>query len=853
MGAANGTGVTNIVLDATGAFKVGNSAATLNLGANSVVSGAFSLSKTGSGTLTLAGANTFGGSGNSFTLSAGTLNINNASALGNAANTFIISGGTIDNTSGAAITTSNYAQTWAADFAFSGSNALNLGTGPVTLTANRTVTVNGSAPLTVGGVISGGGFGLTKAGPGTLTLTGASTYTGATTVFGGTLNLDFSAAGAPASNIINASSNSSPLVMSGGVLRVIGSSSAANSQQFNGMQVSSGASSAIQLVSGASPQNLSLSLGSISRNLGGTIDFTLPSGAASASNGITTTSGTANTLLANGAAYATVGGNDWAAKDASNTNVVGLSSIPGGYVPATATSLSGNADIGVGLNPSLTSNATISSLRLNQPQATTVSLGGNTLTTGGILVTPAVGNNASLITGGTLQGPAYQDLVVIQNNTAAGLTIASSITNNGTSPTALTKAGPGTLTLTGNSTYSLGTFVSGGQLNISSATAIGTGSLVMCGGNLDNTSGSALTLTTNNPQNWNRDFTFVGTNDLNFGTGVVSVNSNLSVTVAGGTLSTGGNLSGQNSVLTKSGNGVLALSGNATIGTLNVNGGIVDVSGSNQSTGVLGTLSAINVNNGGILRVSADSALTGTTGATPITVNAGGTLTEANNASVHIAGVLTLAGGTLSSAPAPTGNAASLGTFLLDKGLAAGGTSATSTISAVNVALTQSGGTVFTVSPGAANGIDLDVTGSFAHTAGSLDTGLIKVGTGVMRLNGTNTYTGQTKVSAGTLALAGNASIASPSILVSSGAILDVSALSAGSFSIGSNQVLTAGRPSGVGTDIIGTVATALGTLDIAGTGTAGTLTINGGLVLNGGSVNLDLEPVMNFGGKRLL
>src|SRR5207237_6533307 len=96
----------------------------------------------------------------------------------------------IDNTTGGAITLStNNAQVWNGNFTFTGTQSLNLGTGAVTLGASRTVTVNASN-LTVGRVISGSGFSLTKAGAGTLTLAGGNTYSGATPINAGTLNLN---------------------------------------------------------------------------------------------------------------------------------------------------------------------------------------------------------------------------------------------------------------------------------------------------------------------------------------------------------------------------------------------------------------------------------------------------------------------------------------------------------------------------------------------------------------------------------------------------------------------------------------------------------------------------------------
>ena len=152
------------------------------------ISGAGSLNLNGYSSVSLNTASTYTGG---TTLNAGTLNINNASAIG--AGPLNISGAntTIDNTSGApiALTTANV-QDWNYDFTFAGTNDLNLGTGAVPLTATRTITTSntgGTGVLTIGGPISGVGFGITKDGPGTIVLAGANIYTGNTTVNAGSL------------------------------------------------------------------------------------------------------------------------------------------------------------------------------------------------------------------------------------------------------------------------------------------------------------------------------------------------------------------------------------------------------------------------------------------------------------------------------------------------------------------------------------------------------------------------------------------------------------------------------------------------------------------------------------------
>ncbi len=221
-------------------------------GAISEANAGINLSLTGAGTVTLAGANSYTGG---TTLSTGTLNINNASAIGTGA--FIINSGTINNTSGGALTlATNNAITWGGNFSFGGTNNLTFGTGAITMAGSRTITLNGSnSTLTFGGTIAGDGdrtltvngpgntlslggitissnnqartftvagtgnttitgavangststSNLTKNGTGTLTLSGANTYTGATTVNAGKLFINGNQTAATGTTTVNGS------------------------------------------------------------------------------------------------------------------------------------------------------------------------------------------------------------------------------------------------------------------------------------------------------------------------------------------------------------------------------------------------------------------------------------------------------------------------------------------------------------------------------------------------------------------------------------------------------------------------------------------------------------------------
>ena len=584
--------------------------------------GTISLIKNGTGAFTLSGNNTYSGS---TTLSAGTLNINSATAIGSG--TFIINAGvTIDNTSGGLITLSNNnLQTWNGNFAYTGTNNLNLGTGAVSITTNCQVTINGGS-LTVGGVISGA-FGLTKLGAGTFILSGANLYTSGTTLIAGTLLLNNTAAlgAAGASVILNggtldlatdASVNAYNVTVGGsatiasdkatassaGIIHTLGTLSIGNQTLTiaGGSNVNSGTAG---ITFGATSFSGSPTF-TINNPTGGITQFSVA--AVSPAGYDATINGNGN-MVQTDVWGATAGGITYSGTGTLTLNqantFTGALTVNNGTVVGTANAnalgagtlvlaggilkLAHSGGLNFGNNTTVSGNAQITSDVTTSGNGViytlgTLSIGNQTLTIAG--GSNVIGGTAGITFGATnfTGAPTF----TINNPGGGGVTqLSVDAVNNGSNSATISGngnmiqtgiwgngsggiiyGGTGTLTLNQANTYTGTTMFSSGQLNINNATALGTGTFIISAGSIiDNTSGGTITLSNNNTQVWNGDFTFSGTQNLNLGSGAVVMNANCQITVSANTLIVGGIISGTTYNLTKAGSGTL------TFGASNVN------------------------------------------------------------------------------------------------------------------------------------------------------------------------------------------------------------------------------------------------------------------------------------------
>ncbi len=187
----------------------------------------------------------------------------------------------------------------------------------------------------------------------------------------------------------------------------------------------------------------------------------------------------------------------------------------------------------------------------------------------------------------------------------------------------LTKNNNGTLTINTSNSFSGGTTLNAGLLNVNNNNALGTGPIMINGGTLGNTSTSPVTVAGSLPQTWNADFGFAGPYNLDLGAGPVTLSglingANRTITVNGGILTVDGIItdSSNNNGLVVTGTGALALTGtNAYNGSTTINSGATLMIGNVNATGS-NAGATVTIQNGATLDLGAfPGANAGTAGA----------------------------------------------------------------------------------------------------------------------------------------------------------------------------------------------------------------------------------------------
>jgi fibronectin-binding autotransporter adhesin len=717
------------------------------------------LTKFGSGNLTLSASNSITGP---TAINGGILSLADSAALP--------AGGSI--TFGGGIL--KYANTNNSDY----SAAIVGSTGPIS------IDTNGGNIILASSLASSNSGGLTKFGSGVLTLAAGNSYAGTTTINGGVLSL----------------ANSMALPVGGNITFGGGTLQYSNTKSNDYSSAIAGSTGPISIDTNGANVIFTSSLAS--SNSGGLTKAgsgTLTLAAVNSYAGTTTISGGV-LALANSAALPAGGNITFAGGTLqySNSNCQDYSATMVGSTSSILIDTNGvNVTFGSNLAGSNSGGLTkIGDGALNLAAANNFS--GKTLVSGGTL---ALGNPLALqqstldtsgsgtisfgsLTSATLRGLTGSGTLSLINASSGSL--ALSVGNANADATyagmldgvgSLRKIGNGKLLLCGSNSYTGGTMISAGILSLANSTALPLGGSIMFGGGTLQYSGSNI-----------QDYSgaIVGsTNPIMIDTNGANVeyaaslarNNNGGLTKLGsGTLT----LIGSNDYLgtTTINRGTLTLGNPAALplgGKVTFGGGTLQYSSNNSndySGNVLDSSGPISIDTNGV-NVTFASNLAGS--------NTGG-LTKIGDGSLTLAGGNTFSGNTsVSGGTLVLEDPRALQQSVLDTS-GSGTVSFGSLTSATLGGLTGSG--TFSLVNSSSNALALAVGNHGASTtfSGALNGAgsLTKLGGGALLLSGSNTYTGGTLVSAGTLEAATAAALAGyatpGTITVASGAVLAVGA-----------------------------------------------------------------------------
>lgn len=625
--------------------------------------------------------------------------------------------------------------------------------------------------------VNGAGGSILKTGAGALTLTVANTLSGSVNVAGGSVLLGAAGGTLGAVSSVGVSNgglfqngSSTPAtnngvsnrIATGAVLNLGGGSfvhtsaaaGSAHTQTLGAVNVTGSSNTVNVTAAASSTSTLTFAGASPYTRTAGTVNFIQNPGAGGSIVLTNAPSGAGN-VLGGFLVGATLNGADLIAAQS------GVLTAFSGWVPTGTDTWTENAAMDVtGTNGTAYASATVNAVRFNTAGTNAVTLAGtHTIASGMILVTPSVGDNDSILTGGQLRGPAGGELSIIQNNSLKSFEVGSAIVDH-SSTSGVLKSGAGLLVLTGANTYTGTTRVADGTLRAVDGAGLPSASaLALDGGVFETSTGSfSRSLGT-------------GAGHVSLGgsaAGFSAFGSPLTVNIGGSAATLVWGAAGFNPA-------TLVLNGTTATAALDLANGL-DLNGATRNIRVganTATVSSISnsatgnpaglVKGGaGVLRLPNANSYDGGT-----TIN-GGTIAVGNNGALG-AGLVTLAGGGLSA----DGGARSLSNNVVITGAASisGSNNLNLTGSVTNSSATQTittsltGGAVFQIagtlylSESAAAARTLQIFGSgdrlisgvIANNAGTntLGSHLFFNGGGTLTLTGTNTYSGRTLAAGG--------------------------------------------------------------------------------------------------------